>query len=137
MPTLRQEIIRIAHKHPETRKHLVPLLRRTASYEWLTEKPFSWEDYKVSRDLRKYVEAMPDRYGGGGEGAKMLRKRTLKPVILAIQAGDPQRLLREAHALARMIIPDARKGKFEGGSYPKGVWFQLMNLIAMLEEMTK
>ena len=31
MAFLRQSLIRIAHKNPETRKHLVPLLRRTAS----------------------------------------------------------------------------------------------------------
>ena len=73
--SLRAELRRIASEHPETRKHLLPLLKQAGGYSWLGRTLM-----KAEKDLTR----MAQKYTGETDHTKASVKETSSGVVIRI-----------------------------------------------------
>lgn len=75
--TIKSEVLRIAHRHPNTRKHLVPLLRQAATLpsEESGGKPSHDKDFIAGfLEGQKYVKKHGDDSVDSSDAQKLYRK---------------------------------------------------------------
>ena len=124
---LRSSLLRLASMKPETRRHLIPLLRRDWAIRMSTE--FPTEDA-----LKKYLEEHPDAdpknhsVSGGGEGGnkeeapKGLKNR-LKSLFSKVKNAKKEivEALKKAPAQVQEIMVDPEKRKAALSSIAQGI----------------
>jgi len=80
MPSLRRQLVRVAHEQPETRRYLVPLLRQAREDSHESARKFAPLDPSKNKDYAKGVNKSKYNWTGKNRG----------PGKCYYQTGDPK-----------------------------------------------